>query len=173
MRKGFTIIELLVVVAIIGLLSSVILASMNKSRGRARDTRRSEDVKQLVNAVNLYATENGPFPLGAGIVACIGKNDGETCWDTFAYAGNTALNTGLQPFLKVLPKEPLPSRGVGDAYLYTTHTMPVNCSAPYIEGPFILYRAEEIYPTVSVANSCKMGGMFSCFSGVYLCAVKI
>ncbi|MEZ4156829.1 MAG: type II secretion system protein [Candidatus Paceibacterota bacterium] len=37
-KKGFTLIEVLIVVGIIGILSSVILVGLNSSRSRARDT---------------------------------------------------------------------------------------------------------------------------------------
>ncbi|RJR12897.1 prepilin-type N-terminal cleavage/methylation domain-containing protein [Candidatus Parcubacteria bacterium] len=61
-KRGFTIIELLVVVTIIGLLSSIVIASLTTVRIRARDTRRMEDISTLQKALTLYAT-NGAFPV--------------------------------------------------------------------------------------------------------------
>ena len=60
--RGFTIIELLVVVAIIGLLSSIVLVSLSAIQMRARDTRRMEDIDTIRKALALYAT-NGAFPV--------------------------------------------------------------------------------------------------------------
>lgn len=57
--RAFTLIELLVVIAIIGLLSSVVLASLNTARVKGRDARRLADIKQLQNALTLYADANG------------------------------------------------------------------------------------------------------------------
>lgn len=63
MKRGFTIIELLVVVAIIGILAGVIIASVADSRQRARDARRKTELKSIENAVELYAGfNNGKFP---------------------------------------------------------------------------------------------------------------
>ena len=61
-KKSFTLTELLVVVSIIGLLSSVVLASLNNARAKARDTTRISDLKQLQLALALYYDKNGSYP---------------------------------------------------------------------------------------------------------------
>jgi prepilin-type N-terminal cleavage/methylation domain-containing protein len=48
-KKGFTLIEMLVVIAIIGLLSSVVIIGLSSARAKARDARRITDVAQLAN----------------------------------------------------------------------------------------------------------------------------
>lgn len=57
--RGFTLIELLVVISIIGLLSSVVLASLSTARASARDSERIAAVKQIQNALELYALDHG------------------------------------------------------------------------------------------------------------------
>lgn len=57
-KKGFTLIELLVVIAIIGLLSSVILVSLSGARGKARDSKRTSDIRQVVSAQQMYYGDN-------------------------------------------------------------------------------------------------------------------
>lgn len=61
--KGFTLIELLVVVAIIGVLASVVFSSLNNARIKTRDSSRMATVKQIQNALELYITDNGSYPL--------------------------------------------------------------------------------------------------------------
>lgn len=61
--RGFTIIELLVVVAIIGLLASIVIASLSSTRMNARDARRISDIATLQKALALYATNQEPFPI--------------------------------------------------------------------------------------------------------------
>lgn len=60
--KGFTLIELLVVISIISLLSSVVLASLNSARAKARDTRRLSDMHQMQVALDMYLNQFGRYP---------------------------------------------------------------------------------------------------------------
>ena len=69
-------IELLVVVAIIGTLASVVLASLDNARDKSEDTRRLADVRTLETAINAYASENrGTLP-GPNGWTC-GGNEGK------------------------------------------------------------------------------------------------
>lgn len=69
-RGGFTLIELLVVVSIISLLSSVILASVRESRGKAQDSKvvsqllEMRTVAELSNSNGVYGTATGPNDCG-------------------------------------------------------------------------------------------------------------
>ncbi len=52
-QKGFTLIELMVVISIIGLLSSIVLASLQTARTKARNSRIVQEVQQLRNQIEL------------------------------------------------------------------------------------------------------------------------
>jgi prepilin-type N-terminal cleavage/methylation domain-containing protein/prepilin-type processing-associated H-X9-DG protein len=61
--SGFTLVELLVVVAIVAVLAAVIFPVMNAARERARQTKCFNNMKQLGIAVRLYAEDwDGTFP---------------------------------------------------------------------------------------------------------------
>jgi prepilin-type N-terminal cleavage/methylation domain-containing protein len=64
-KDGFTLIELLVVISIISLLASVVFASLNTARGKARDARRKEDLHQMQTALELYYDTFGGYPSSA------------------------------------------------------------------------------------------------------------
>lgn len=66
-QKGFTLIELLVVIAIIGILSSIVLSSLNTARERSKITRARADLKQILYAMNLLASDTGKYPNGCPI----------------------------------------------------------------------------------------------------------
>lgn len=63
-NKGFTLIEILVVVSIIGLLSSVFLVGLGGFRSRGRDARRLADLRQVQNALEIYYTKCQRYPAG-------------------------------------------------------------------------------------------------------------
>jgi prepilin-type N-terminal cleavage/methylation domain-containing protein len=66
-KRGFTLIEILIVVAIIGLLASVVLVGLGAFRTRGRDARRIADLRETQNALELYYTKNQRYPaLGGG-----------------------------------------------------------------------------------------------------------
>jgi len=60
--SGFTLIEVLVVIAIIGILASIVLASLDTSRKKGRDARRLSDIKQIQLALEVYYDQNNSFP---------------------------------------------------------------------------------------------------------------
>lgn len=61
-KKGFTLIEILIVVAIIGLLSSVVLIGLGSFRARGRDARRIADLREVQNSLELYYAKYNAYP---------------------------------------------------------------------------------------------------------------
>ncbi len=65
---GFTLIEMLVVIAMIGLLSAVVLVALGPSRNKAKDTRIISDLQQVrAVAETLYDGSSGTYPAAATI----------------------------------------------------------------------------------------------------------
>ena len=64
MKKYFTLVELLVAIAIIALLAAMLLPALNKARGRAKQIQCSSNMKQLAMGFEFYANEfNDVVPL--------------------------------------------------------------------------------------------------------------
>ncbi len=61
-QKGFTIVELLIVIVVIGILASITIVSYNGVQARAKDSRRLNDTQVIVGALQLYYAENGVYP---------------------------------------------------------------------------------------------------------------
>ncbi len=61
-KKGFTLVEILIVVSIIGLLASIVLVGLGSFRSRGRDARRIADLGQTQNALELYYSKFGSYP---------------------------------------------------------------------------------------------------------------
>lgn len=65
MKRGFTLMELLIVIAIIGILISISVAAYTTAQKRTRDSRRQGDLKALQNALEQYNSANsGAYPGG-------------------------------------------------------------------------------------------------------------
>jgi prepilin-type N-terminal cleavage/methylation domain-containing protein len=93
-QKGFTLVELLVVISIIGVLATLVLLQLGTARARARDTKRIADINQIRTAAESYFEDNsGTYP--------------------------TAIDqTSLGKYLTKVPSDPL----TGGAYGYAYHT---------------------------------------------------
>ena len=61
-KKGFTLVELLVVVSIIGLLSSVVIATIQDARAKNDDTQRNAVAEEYQKALALYYSDYGSYP---------------------------------------------------------------------------------------------------------------
>ena len=72
-KKGFTLVELLVVITVIGLLAAFAIVSLNSARVRARDGRRVSEIKQVQTALELYFNEKNTYPEGNGIILGVDK----------------------------------------------------------------------------------------------------
>lgn len=113
-KKGFTLIELMVVIAIIGILSSVVLASLNDARASARDSVRRTELRQIQIAMEYYYNEYGTYR-----VANSGWFSGGQGW--FGYEDGGAYTTAVS---RVLYNEGFLDEPLVDAPFNSSATQP-------------------------------------------------
>jgi len=114
-------VELLIVIAIIGILASIVLATTGTARAKSRDARRLADFKSVQAALELYYSSNSSTYPPANTWAALG----------------TALNAG---YIKGLPSDP-------GSYAYTYQSTngaatPVACGVVKCEGYLIRGQTE-------------------------------
>ena len=91
--QAFTLIELLIAMAILGILATVGLGSFRIAQMRGRDTERKSDLKQIANALELYYSDYRKYP------------------ETFTFSGE--FTDSKTSYLKVVPNDP-----GGGTYVY-------------------------------------------------------
>lgn len=89
-KKGFTFVEILVVISILILLISISIFIFRNVGTQSRNTKRVNDIKQIQFALDMYRRENGAYPTSINI-------------------GGELINTSTGTvFLKKIPNNPSP-----------------------------------------------------------------
>lgn len=73
-QKGFTLVEVLLVIVIVAILAAIVIVAINPGRqiSQANNTQRSSDVNSILSAVNQYAIDNrGALPASITNVATV------------------------------------------------------------------------------------------------------
>ncbi len=127
-KTGFTLVEMLVVIAVIGVLAAIVYASFSNSRAQARDRIRMEHMKQLQVALELYKDKYGRYPARG----CVSDQAVAPWWSgnvvsSAQVAGCQNYIVGhanginfVPDFIEELPTDPRPSTLAGRGLLYRT-----------------------------------------------------
>ena len=104
-KSGFTLVELLVVITIIGILATIGLDAFQSSQMRARDAERKSDLRQMSSALELFYADYGRYPNDSNglIVGCPYSSGGTS---TNCVWGRGFFSDGKTTYFQVLPKDP-------------------------------------------------------------------
>lgn len=118
-KRGFTLIEILIVVAIIAILSSVVLIGLGPTQRAGRDARRIADLRQVQNALELYYNRCGyyPGPIPAATIGSCGTFVQKTS-DGWVAMTSALTDTNTNIGVSTISVDPTS----GHTYYYGTNT---------------------------------------------------
>lgn len=80
-ESGFTLLELLVVIVILGLLIGLVAPAVLRQLGHAKDSIAQQSIQRIASVLDLYKLDNGGYPDSSqGLQALITKPDGMESW---------------------------------------------------------------------------------------------
>jgi general secretion pathway protein G len=108
MKKGFTLIEIMVVIAILGVLVTMISGSFVASQKKSRDLKRKSDLSQIGKSLEFYFNDAGRYPLSSSgnIVGCESLGVESPC----TWGSEWKNTTSNMTYMAVLPKDPTNSQ---------------------------------------------------------------
>lgn len=105
-RNGFTLVELLIVVIILGILAAIVIPQLSTSSDEAKESTLVTDIQMMRNAIDLYRVQHKDlYP---------GTISGQPSWDNFVMHMTTATDadgnsgTDFGPYLRTgIPRNPV------------------------------------------------------------------
>jgi len=160
-KKSFTLIELLIVLSILAIISTLIFINVSSAQKKARDTQRVSDLEALNNAILMHYQATGHYPDlpdGCGIDGINGVSSNEVGTEVTENCYKSEFIKNLTPaYISKLPTDPKPELfGVGGSgfcpscnsrgflyFHYNCEEDPVNCPGRTVECYKILISQPE------------------------------
>ena len=142
-RKGFSLLELVIVVVIIGIIAAIAIPRMSRGAAGAAEAALTGDLAVLRNAIDLYTVEHGGTPPAEATFEAQlttytdSVGDAQATRDTTHYYG---------PYIRKIPPLPVGARkgatgvkatdgaGIGWIYIESTGSITANCTDTEVDA---------------------------------------
>lgn len=149
-RRGFSLIELVIVVVILGIIGAIAIPRMSRGSAGASDSALTSDLAVLRSGIDLYATEHGgTFPTVANFVNALTQYS-DVAGSDF---GTKTTDRYFGPYLRAIPALPVGAKkgnsgvaaadaaGVGWIYVESTGEITANCADTETDAAGTKYNA--------------------------------
>lgn len=164
-KSGFTIVELLIVIVVIGILAAITIVAYNGVQQRARDSERQSDVSAITKALELYYIDNGRYPAGSGSTTL------NSSWSATIDASWQNLVDQLKRYMSSVPSDPANTPGLdlrrvanGYGYAYFTNVTPSYCGEGTGQMYLLVYEFESAPQKNTLIGPCPTNALS--YSGV-------
>ena len=130
LQKGFTIIELLIVIAIIAILAGLVLNNFQGAQAKARDTQRVTRINAIHSKLEEFYNEGNGYPAAAQTTANFPGIDANAVKDP---RGGTLTST-IVADAAAMNSEAAPTSGSGNEFKYVTY--PTGCTLALSGGSY-------------------------------------
>jgi prepilin-type N-terminal cleavage/methylation domain-containing protein len=116
-KRGFTIVELLIVIVVIGILATIAIVAYNGIQTRAKNAKTVSAATAWTKALKLYNAQWDSWPT---MYSCLGDTttyvgSGGQCWDSVAWTVKPTFLSTMSPFISNYPEPDTTDVGAGTA----------------------------------------------------------
>lgn len=150
--RGFTIVELLIVIVVIAILAAITVVAYNGIQERSRNTQTIQAATEYAKALQAYKAINGAYPAPGGWTCIAGASTKcgnmtdttSACFTVAQYSGSSPLDTQIKTVIQNLPQ---PS------------TQQIPCATGHLYGG-VMYGWSWVLWYLSGTQSCtNLGGL--------------
>ena len=105
-QRGFTIVELLIVIVVIAILAAITVVAFNGIQNRSKNAKTVSAVTAWSKAIKLYNADTGSWPT---VHSCLGSSttyigNNSQCWNSTTWVVSATFTNQLAPYMNSFPE---------------------------------------------------------------------